>query len=259
MKNLHPKVQQLKERTAGEYLTCRYTSKQAPDQKVGAEVDDRVIKGYLAVFGIRDSYGTRAIKGCFEKSIRDRGPESKAKNKIIHLYYHKIDEPVASYRVLREDDYGLYFEGVVDDVGGRAEQVLRQTRSGTLNQYSYGFDYVWDKMEYNEKTDSVDMYECALFEGSSLALKASMPETYSIRNAEDLNKALLELGLEAEDILQALPKKQQMEMRQLVTQYKSLITAKPLETRSALDMSKPIQKGVVVVGDYKIDLNQFKK
>lgn len=259
-KTLHPKIQALKDRTAGEYLSSRYAMEVQPDMKVAVEDegDDWIIKGYLAVFGVKDAYGTRAIKGCFAKSLKERGPTSSAKNKIIHLYFHKIEEPVGQYRVLKEDDYGLYFECVVDKVPGRPEQTYLQTRSGTLNQFSFGFNYIWDKMEYNAKLDCVDMYECDLYEGSSVAVKAANPETYAIRSKEDLQARLIELGAEAEAIIVNLPRKNQLEIRQLITSYKSLAEFKPIESVRTLDLSVEPTKDVMVVGGYKLDVKQFK-
>lgn len=259
--NLHPRIQALKNMVGGEYLTCRYVDaagkNSQPDLKLKVDVDTRVIEGYLAVFGVRDSYGTVAVKGCFAKSINDRGPKSSAKNKIIHLYMHDIMEPVGQYTELYEDDYGLRFKCQVDDTGDgtRPDQVLKQTRSGTINQYSFGFDYVWEKMEFDEVRDAVLMFECDLYEGSSVTLKPANTETYTIRTQEDFTKRLAEIGVEAEEVLAGLGKKQQMEIRQLITRYKSLASYKP-EQHAPLDLSsKPTQE--LSVGDYKLNLTQF--
>jgi HK97 family phage prohead protease len=265
MKILHKKIQELKERTAGEYLICRYVDN-GTDFTIRLQTipdnpwkdNPRVIRGYLAVWGVPDTYGTVAIRGCFSKSLKDRGPESGAKNKIIHLWIHDMKEPVGSYLELVEDDYGLRFACLVDDVAGTPERVLKQTKSGTLNQYSYGFNYVWDKMEYNETRKVIEMYECDLYEGSSLSIKASNPETYTIRSKEDLTKALLELGNEAEDVIESLPRNARLEVRQLISRYKSLAENKPLEKRMALDLSgEPSNKKELVVGTYKLNLNSF--
>jgi len=262
-KKLHPKIQELKDRTAGQYLTSRYI--ESIPKRAGSPVEPkykdntRVIEGYLAVWGVKDSYGTIAMRGCFAKSISDRGPSSNAKNKIIHLFMHNMFEPVASYLELEEDDYGLRFAALVDDVEGMPERVLVQTRSGTLNQYSYGFNYVWDKMEYVENRDAVLMHECDLYEGSSVSIKASNPETFTIRTKEDLDNKLIELGHEAEAIISTIPRKHQMEIRQLITSYKSLAELKPLEGKRALDLSiEPVESEVMAVGSYKLDVKQFK-
>jgi len=259
MKTLHPKLLELQKRTAGEYLTCRYVNQSgnqiSADYRVRASSDDAyVIEGYLAVFGIRDSYGTVAVKGCFAKSLNDRGPKSQAKDKIIHLWMHDRYEPVGQYEELFEDDYGLRFKLRVDNVpNGRPEQVRIQTKSGTLNQYSYGFEYVWDKMEYVEDRDAILMFEVDLFEGSSISILASCPETYTIRSQEELSTALEDLGFEADQVIRSLPKKVQIELKQLITRYKSLANrSKPV---LPLTIDEPNNR--LVIGDYKLNLNEF--
>lgn len=260
-KELHPKIKELKDRTAGEFLTCRYLQP-LPKPKKGIRAvetpkykdDPRVIEGYLAVFGVKDSYGTVAVKGCFAKSIRDRGPESNAKNKIIHLFGHNQLDPVGSYVELSEDDYGLYFACRADDVAGTPERVLVQTRSGTLNQFSYGFEYIWDRMEYDEKDDAILMYDVYLEEGTSLGIRASNPETYAIRSKEELVVALADLGKEAEEVIESLPRNFRMEIRQLIMRYKSLAKFEP--AKKLLDLkSEPIDR--VKVGSYKLNLTEF--
>lgn len=53
----------------------------------------RKISGYAAIFGNIDKSGDMLIKGCFSKSIQDRGPESAANDKIIFLWMHDMSEP----------------------------------------------------------------------------------------------------------------------------------------------------------------------
>lgn len=268
MKTLHPKIQELKNRTAGQWLEARYANYESITKEIEKRVsaienpwkdDPFVIRGYLAVWNMKDSYGTIARQGCFAKSIAERGPKSNAKNKIIHLFMHDKKEPIGQYLELVEDDYGLRFACRVDDVPGMPLRVLGQTKSGTINQYSYGFRYVWDKMEFNEGLNAIDMFECELWEGSSITVDAAMPETYTIRSAEDLNKILTDLGNEAEDLIIALPRSKQMEIRQIITKYKTLAERKPVDSKQPLDLSgKPASTtGVLAVGTYKLNLNQF--
>lgn len=256
MKTLHPKILELQRRTAGEYLTCRYVdAKGAPivkDFQVRATSDDpSIVEAYVAVWGVRDSYGTIAVKGCFAKSIQERGPASGAKNKIIHLFMHDWKEPLGQLVEMVEDDYGLRVKIKFDDVAGTPMRILKQTKSGTINQYSYGFRYIWDKMEYKEDIDAVLMLESDLYETTSVTILASNPETYTIRTADDLNKRMVELGEESEDVIATLPRKQQLEIRQLISQYKALVNVKP-ET-----LPEP-PEGELVVGSYKLNTKQFK-
>lgn len=220
---MHSKILNLQKQTAGEFLSSRYDTQ--VDLKIRADVASRVVKGYLAVFGVKDSYGTVAVKGCFARSIAERGPDSGAKNKIIFLAWHDPYNPLGPFTVLREDDYGLYFEAKVSDARD-LDRILTQIQDGTINQYSYGFRYIWDKMEYDEATDTIMMYEVQLIEGSCLAINAANPETYTVRNDEDFASATQALNSEMEEAICTLPPRRQMEIRQLVTRYKALLNYK---------------------------------
>lgn len=252
---MHVKILDLKKRVAGQALQSRYSKE--VDFKVRASEDNRIVKGYLAVFGIPDSYGTVAVRGCFAKSIKERGPKSSAKNKIIFLAFHDPTEPIGRFTMLKEDDYGLYFEAEIDDTPGTPQRCLDQIRSGTLNQYSYGFDYVWDKMEYHEDSGLIMMNEVMLFEGTCLAILASNPETYTVRSSKEKIVLLEQINAEIEEVLHSVSIKKQLIIRQLVTRYNSLVKAKPLSKNALRKKSKP--DGVVKIGGYKLNLKQLKK
>lgn len=259
MKALHPKVQELKDRTAGEYHTFRYlqSTLPLPKKKVEPRYADnpRVVEGYLAVFGVKDLDKTVAVKGCFAKSIQERGPKSNAKNKILHLWMHNMFEPLGQYLELEEDDYGLRFAAEFDDTEGMPTRILDQTRSGTINQYSFGFTYVWDKMEFDEKNEAILMYECDLFEGSSVSIRASNPETYTIRTKEDFKNTFGQLNNETEDFINSLPRQYRMEIRQLVTRYKSLAEFKPSQEERPL--SKTLDLSFKPTLDHTVDYSKL--
>ena len=72
-------------------------------KEVNYDNESRTISGYAAVFGNKDKAGDVLIKGCFSKSIQDRGPESSANDKIIMLWMHNMNEPIGRITVLNED------------------------------------------------------------------------------------------------------------------------------------------------------------
>lgn len=252
---LHPKIKALKQRSAPvtySTLSVRADGK-LTDNKMS--VEERTVKGYLIVWGVRDSYGTMFMKGCCSKSINDRGPQSSSKYKITFLWQHRQDDPIGQFAILKEDDYGLYFEAIVDDPEEvpTAKRALSQIKSGTINQFSAGFDYVWDKMEYDDSTDSILLKEIDLYEGSAVTIGANM-ETYAIRSAQDLSQAKEDLHDETEDFIRNIPRKQQFELRQLIARHISLAKVEPDELRqNTLDNSEPKKVGV----DYKYLLNNF--
>lgn len=201
-----------------------------------SKLDQRIVCGYLVVWGHKNMHDEKCIKGSCAKSIRTRGPGSEAKYQITFLWQHRQDDPLAVFAVLEEDDYGLYFETKpLDDVPS-ADRALKQIRSGTLNQFSMGFDYVWDKIEYDEVDDSLVLLEIELFEGSVVTI-GSDNETFACRNVEQINN----LYDETEDFILLLPKKDRATARQLFTRHKALIDTAPFEQSNTTgeDENKP--------------------
>lgn len=222
-------------------------------------IKDNTIKGYLTVWGVRDTYGTVPIKGCFAKSIQERGPDSNSKYKITFLWQHDMKDPIGQFTVLKEDDYGLYFEAVVDDVPN-GKRAVTQVKSGTLNQFSYGFDYIWDKMEYDEATDSILMYEVELIEGS-IVTRGSCDQTYAFRSTEEFATAKGELDNDTDDFIETLPRNKRAELRQLITRHISLAKApKPIDPKEKItsENNEP-DSGRSNELDFDTLLNIFKK
>lgn len=195
------------------------------ETRADATVSDRTIKGYLAIFGKQDQHGTIFVKGAFAKSIQERGPESNSNYKITLLWQHDMRNPIGKITVLREDDKGLYFEAEIDDVpeGNRA---LKQINSGTINQFSFGFRYIWDKVEYDEETESYIVKEVDLIEGSVVTM-GSQGDTHAIRSIEELEQKEMTLKENIELALKSIPRAKQLELRKSITDYISLLEAKP--------------------------------
>lgn len=263
-KILHQRVKELQQRSTPITLSGSYVDAdgnlQSLDLKVSASETDRTIKGYLCVWGVVDTYGTLFVRGCFAKSIQERGPASSSKQKIAHLWQHNACDPTGMFTVLKEDDYGLYFEATLDEVPS-GDRELTQVRSGTINQFSVGFNYVWDKVEYDEKLDAIVIMECILMEGSAVTF-GSNAETYAMRSAEDLEVSKAALIEETDFAMKGLPFAKQLELRQLINKHITLHTIKPeaapAQAKRTLDFSMPEPEvKLFEVGGYKLDLNKF--
>lgn len=183
-------------------------------------VTDRTIRGYAAVWGVVDSYGTVFVRGAFAKSIEERGPESSSKYKILLLWQHDRRDPIGRITVLREDDYGLYFEAEIDEFP-QGDRALTQVNSGTINQFSFGFNYVWDKLDYNETLGVIEVREVELFEISPVTIGSNM-ETFALRSPEGRDVVLSLLNTEAEEFIRSIPRDKQLEARQLFNRYTAL-------------------------------------
>lgn len=254
MKTIHQKIKELQRRNAGTYWQSSFDHLgKSLDYRIKLD-EERMVRGYLAVFNEADDRGTAPIKGAFAKSLNERGPKSNAKQKILFLWYHKMDQPIGQFIELEEDNYGLRFAAVVDDIP-EGERVLRQIRSGTINQFSYGFLPVWDKMEYDEEKDIVRMLEVDLWEGSAVTY-GSQKQTFAIRSKEQLTAQIEDVQDELEEFISNMPRAKQMEFRQLLTRYKSLMEVEPDSIKETLKKDEPT--GHLVVGNYKLDVKQFK-
>ena len=223
MKNLKNKK---KNAIGMQYKTISFETK---DISINSE--SRRISGYEAIFGNSDKAGDILVKGCFAKSIQERGPESNANDKIIHLWMHNMSEPVGRIVTLIEDEKGLYFEAEIDEIE-LGDREIKQLESGTLNQFSIGYSYVWDKMEYDSDKDAYIVKEVVLYEISVVSIGCN-GETYytGLKTAEEVEEKSIELQEEIEESLKGLPIKKKTEILGLFSKAKALLSIKPDEER----------------------------
>lgn len=248
MKTLHPKIEALRKSIGSvPILRAHLSTKLVQPDSIRAansnKDNGRLLKQYFAIWGIPDDYGTVPIKGCFAKSIQERGPKSNASYKITALWQHMQSEPLAIPSILKEDDIGLYAEVSPDEGIPTCDRCVIQVRSGTVNNGSYGFNYVWDKMEYDEANDVILMKECELFEISFVTI-GSQKETFGVRgaNGEYIDEFLVD---ETEDLIKRIPRQFHLELRNIIDRHITLAKNQPLETRQkALDEGKPQQEGL---------------
>lgn len=254
--NLHPKILAL-QRKLGSTPIFRSTMKVTQKGELIDSKDEtsRLIKAYHCVWGVPDDYGTVWHKGCFSKSITDRGPASNAKQKILTIFMHDMTDPLCVPNLIKEDDYGLYAEWEPDDVIS-GNRTVTQVRSGTINQFSFGANYIWDKMKYDEKDDMVHIYEAELLELSPVSF-GSQSETYAIRSAKDYDKQLLLLREDTEDFIKAFPRQRQLEIRSIIDRHISLAKIQPDALRQeSTENDKPDKIGSV---NYDSLINNLKK
>lgn len=229
MGKLQDKIKELKLRAkAIQYSNTLVNIDGTLSDDMKSDFDNRIVAGYAIVWGQKNMFGEIMLKGCCAKSIADRGPNSSAKYKVTHFWQHDPRDPLALFDILKEDDYGLYFRTKPLDQVINADRELIQLRSGTLNQFSIGFDYVWDKIEYDETNDALVLKEIDLFEISVVTIGADS-ETFAIRSKENI----LFLLDETESFIISLPRQQQLEARHLFARHKSLIQ-EPLDYGTAL-------------------------
>lgn len=195
--------------------------------------ESRTISGYAAVFNNKDKAGDILLKGCFAKSINDRGPESTANDKIIMLWQHDQHEPIGRVSVLVEDEKGLYFEAVIDDVE-RGTQAIKQLESGTLNQFSIGYSYVWEKCKYDQERDAFIVKEVVLYEISVVSIGCNGETEYLGLKTEN-SDPYEALKNEIESAIKGMPIRKNEEIQTIIRKALSLGQFKPEVPRKAVE------------------------
>lgn len=241
------KANRYKGRLGMQYKTFSINSKD-----VNYDSESRTISGYAAVFGNKDKAGDILIKGCFSKSIQDRGPESSANDKIIVLWMHDMNEPIGRLTVLYEDDKGLYFEAPIDDVP-RGNQAIKQLESGTLNQFSIGYQYVWENCEYDAEKDAFMVKEVKLYEISVVSIGCNGETEYlGLKSIEDAEKAYEELNAEISEVCSGMSAPKQQKIQRIISKVISLSSFKPENRKeSSLEGQKADMHGNKVKSMFK--------
>lgn len=198
--------------------------------------ESRTISGYAAVFNNIDRDGDKLLRGCFAKSIADRGPQSNAKGKILLLWQHEASNPIGQITELREDEKGLYFEAKIDEIA-EGDRAILQLESGTLNQFSIGFSYVWEKCYWDDQ-DGVEFLavgEVKLYEISVVSIAAN-PETEFL-GMKSCDTETLEMSIK--DFLKGFDLQKQFEFEKILSGVKALSeavpTKQPHETQEAAE------------------------
>jgi HK97 family phage prohead protease len=147
---------------------------------------DRKVKGYAIVWGSKNDYNEIVLKGATLNSLNARGIGSTSGNPILVLNQHRQTEPLCRPTILQEDDYGLYFEGDIIEGVGYADEAVSQVSQGVLRQLSYGFNYIWDKTEYDATMDAYILKEIKLGEISLVTF--SSDENAQLRSFNELQE-----------------------------------------------------------------------
>lgn len=193
---MQEKIQAKKQRINGNISVKYFSVKSASI----VDENEHVIRVKFAAYGAPDNDRDILIKGCFAKSISERGPESSTNRKIVFLWQHDMRDPIGKILKIEEMEDGAYADIRLSDFDAvpNAKRAYVQLKDGDINQFSFGFEYVWDKLEYDEEQDAFIVKEVKLFEISVVTLGANELTEYvgEIENQadEEIEKALKELS-----------------------------------------------------------------
>lgn len=119
---------------------------------------------------------------------------------------------------------GLYYEARMDKVPHVENTIIPQMKSGSLNNHSIGYNYVWDAGEYDEDKDEFHWYELETFEGSLLTMGSNeMTPFTGFKDFQSLD-TINELADQANTLLKGVGDyKKELELRNVLQKYQSLL------------------------------------
>jgi HK97 family phage prohead protease len=136
------------------------------------DVATGIVTGYFSQFNSIDLDGDVIMPGAFTKTIAERGPDS-SKPEIAYLWQHDTTKPLGKLLVLREDNFGLYFEAKMSDTTW-GEDALKLYRDGVITQHSIGYQVIKSVETTIDMEEEVDqIYEVKLWEGSAVTFGAN--------------------------------------------------------------------------------------
>jgi len=141
-----------------------------------------IVTGYFAAFDTKDSDGDLIEKGSFQKTIQERGPQGK--QLIKWLLDHDKYKAIGKLTELREDNFGLYYEGKV----GRhslGKDFMLMVEDGIINQHSFGYRIIKDQYDRDSNVNRIK--ELMMFEGSPIQFLGANQNTpiVGIKSLED--------------------------------------------------------------------------
>lgn len=159
------------------------TEMQTREMRISKVTDEGIIHGYLSTYNDVDSYGTYAVKGCFDKSI-----EAFEKGEMIPiLWMHDRTKPIGRWTALKSDEKGLFGEGKLTLEDPQAQIALAHLKDGSLQGLSIGFLLDYDTITYNEELDAYGMNEVELKEASIVTFPANKNAKVTHIKNEDSN------------------------------------------------------------------------
>ena len=118
--------------------------------------------GYASVWGVKDDQGDIIHAGAFSESIQRYADEGR---RFPVRYLH--GNPVGYIDVIREDEKGLWVEGVIlHEASDLAAEAYAFVKAGAVAEMSVGFYYEEGGMAYDSDADTWNIYKVGLKEVS---------------------------------------------------------------------------------------------
>ena len=91
-------------------------------------------KGYASVFDVVDKHKDIIKKGAFIDAVNN----FKSKP-ITLLLQHDFKQEVGEISILKEDDYGLYVEGFINENFSKSNDLISDINTGLVSHLSIGY------------------------------------------------------------------------------------------------------------------------
>lgn len=138
----------------------RFETKSLCESTKDIDSTNRIIKGYLSVFGNIDSDDDIIKNGAFTKTLES--------GRQKHIFMHNPNlGTIGKFQVLKEDDYGLYFESKLNKTT-LGNDVFEMYSNGEINEHSIGFRTLNKNIIHQEGKEVREITEIMLFEGSTV-------------------------------------------------------------------------------------------
>lgn len=159
-------------------------------------------KGYASTFGGSPDRGGDVIaKGCFNRTLKEKGRDGAG---IAMLWSHDPRCPIGAWQILREDEKGLYVEGIIEPTAcPDGVPVHKIMKMGGIKGLSIGYNTVLAETDDKKKVRTlkdVDLWEISLvtFPMNTRASVTSVKNILEAKNERELEDALREAGLSRE-------------------------------------------------------------
>jgi HK97 family phage prohead protease len=144
--------------------TRKITVAEAKQFGMESELEVFEFEGHGSTFGNVDFGGDRVKRGAFSDTISDLNSKNE---KLPVFWFHDSSQPVGVFTFLREDDKGLFVNGIMpkddDFVRGR---VMPQMKIGSVRKMSIGYSVIDSEMN----GDIRDLIKLKLWEISLVSL-----------------------------------------------------------------------------------------
>lgn len=173
------------------------------NQIKGVDSKKGIVEGYLSAWDVVDSDGDMLMRGAFQKSIAERGPNSQGNRKIAFLRGHNVNTPVGKFLELSEDSTGLKYVAQMSK-SSIGKDTLTLMEEGILNEHSIGYRRLRDKENMNGNFNEIK--EVVLMEGSVLTFGANSQTPVIGVKSEDKPKLMQEQLNRLESVAKMLRK-----------------------------------------------------